>query len=787
MTLTSIFRIIKRDSVSLITNMTGLSFGLAAAILLTVFIQYELSFDKHFKNSERIYRLNSIWTDKGETMVLPINLRAAYTDIPSQVAGIERAIQVYDGDYTEVSYGEDRFKDLRLLYSDPGFFEFFDLKPISGSLENALTGINEVIITGRIARRIFGTDEVIGESLELDGKSYMVTAVIEDIPANTHFQFDMMMPMESVPNLERMGGLEFFTYCMLEEASDHQSVLEIIRDQNSRLLTERFANYESSTFSSSTEPLERLHLYTTAIKDLSPSGSMKTIYNMLAIAIIVMLLALSNFVNLCILNGAKRSREIGIRKVNGAERRVLIGQFYLETLVIVSISFVVGVIITLLLIPDFGRIMQRDSFVSVLSTPGLYFILLAVYLGTILISGFYPALVLSRSAVIPLIQGTINPAGDKKMLLKVVSVFQISITIILLATLIGINAQTRYLKNLSPGYNPENIVLIHNLNEQLIDSYPALRDRLLNIPGVEQVAASGHFIGMGYSGQGIRNYGDSPSQSKTISEYRIHPGLCELYQFNLKNGRFFDPDRISDRSGVLMNESAVQMLGSTPEEIVGESVTMWEDPMDVIGVIEDFHYESAANDIQPLMFTAYSDRIRNIPVRIEPQADIVETLALINRTMKSFDQDYIMLQEYAADIYNRYYTSEDRLRNILRAGSILSMIIVIMGIYALVSHNIVSRTKEIGIRKVNGGSTGEMILMIYKSTLQWTVIASLIALPFCWMYMDKWLNGYVVRIPLYWWIFAGSIMAVFLLESLITLGKTWKAARKNPVDALRYE
>jgi len=787
MTLTSIFRIIKRDTISLIINMTGLSFGLAAAILLTVFIQYELSFDKHFKNSERIYRLNTIWTDKGESLVLSNNLRRAYTDIPSQVAGIEKTIQVYDGERLEISHAEDRFKDIRLLYSDPGFFEFFDLIIISGTLENALTGINEVIITERIARRIFGTDEVIGESIDMEKQSYMVTAVIENIPANTHFQFDMMMPMEAVPNLARMGGLEFFTYFMLEEASDHQSVLKIIRDQNSSLLTERFANYESSTFSSSTEPLERLHLFTTAIKDLSPSGNMKTIYNMLAIAIIVMMLALSNFVNLCILNGARRSREIGIRKVNGAERKALIGQFYLETLVLVTISFVVGVIITLVLIPDFGKIMQRESFVSVLRTPGLYFVLLAVYLGTILISGFYPALMLSRSAVIPLIQGTVNPAGDKKMLLKVVSVFQISITIILLATLIGINAQIRHLKNLSPGYNPENLVLIHNLNEQLIDSYPAIRDRLLNIPGVEEVAASGHFIGSGFSGQGIRNYGDSPSQSKTISEYRIHPGLCKLYQFKLISGRFFDPDRISDRSGVLLNEAAVQMLGNTPEKIVGESLVMWEDPMEVIGVITDFHFESAAKDIQPLMMTAYSDRIRNIPVRIAPQTDMVETLARINRTMKSFDQDYILLQEYATDIYNRYYTKEERLRNILGAGSVLSIIIVILGIYALVTHNIISRTKEIGVRKVNGGSAGEMILMIYKSTLQWTIIASLIALPFCWMYLNKWLNGYVVRIPLYWWIFAGSILLVFLIETLITLGQTWKAARKNPVDALRYE
>ena len=787
MTLTSIFRIIKRDSVSLITNMIGLSFGLAAAILLTVFIQYELSFDKHFKNADRIYRLNSIWTDKGESLVLPNNLRTAYTNIPSQVPGVEKAIQVYQGERPEVQQGDNRFKDIRLLYSDPGFFELFDLELINGSVENALTGINVVVLTEEIALRIFGSNDVVGESIEMQEQSYMVTAVLQNIPANTHFQFDMLMPMEAVPRLERLGGLEFFTYFMLDEGSDHESVLKTIRNQNSRLLTERFANYESSTFASSTEQLERLHLYTKAIKDLSPSGNMKTIMNMMTIAIIVMVLALSNFINLYILNGAKRSREIGVRKVNGAERRTLIGQFYLETLVVVTISFLAGVILTLVLIPDFGRIMQRESFSAVLGTPGLYIILLAIYVATILISGSYPALVLSKSEVIPLIQGTDNPAGDKKMLLKIVSVFQISITIILLATLIGINAQTRFLKQLSPGYKPDNIVLIHNLNKELTDHYPALRDRLLIIPGVEKVAASGHYIGLGYSGQGIRKYGDSPSQSKTISEFRILPGLCDLYEFNLKSGRFFDPDRTSDRSGVLLNEAAVQMLGSTPEEIVGESLVMWEDPMEVIGVIEDFHYETAANAIQPLMFTAYSDRIRNIPVRIEPQADITETLAQINRTIKSFDQDYIMIHEFASDIYEGYYTAEERMRNIVGAGSILSIIIVIMGIYALVTHNIISRTKEIGIRKVMGGSTREMMVMIYMSTLQWTVMASVISLPFCWMYLNKWLNGYVVRIPLYWWIFASSILLVFLFETLITLGQTWKAARRNPVEALKYE
>ena len=787
MNLKAIYRFLKRDPVSLITNMTGLSFGLAAATLLTVFILYELSFDNYFKNAERIYRLNSIWTDRGESLVLPICLRTAYTDIPGRVAGIEKALQVYQGGRPEVRFRENRFKDLTLLYSDPGFFELFDLETLQGDPETALAGVNEVVITRKIASRIFGTEQAVGEHIEMGGNSYLVRTVIENIPANTHFQFDLLMPMEAVQNLDGLGGLEFFTYYLLAEGSDHESVLGIIRDQYSSLLSERFADFEGSTFSSSTEPLERLHLHTEAIRDLTPPGNMKTILTMLAIATIVMALALSNFINLYILNGARRSREIGIRKVNGARRRTLISQFYMETLLVVTISFLAGVVITLVFIPDFGKIMQRASFHAVFSAPGLYFILLAVCLVTILFSGFYPALVLSRSDVIPLIRGTVNPAEDSRLLLKVVSVFQLSITIFLLASLIGINAQTQYLKNMSPGYHPENVVVIHNLNETLTDHYTALRDKLLNIPGVEAVAASGHFIGMGYSGQGIRKYGEPESRSQSISEYRILPGLCSLYQFSLLSGRFFDPDRISDRSGVLLNEAAVKMLGSTPEQIIGASVVMWEEPMEVLGVIKDFHFESAAKAIQPLMFTAYSDRITNIPVRIAPRADILETLALINRTFHSIDPEYIMMHHFASDVYKDYYVREDRLRNIMGAGSVLSIIIVIMGIYALVSHTIVSRTKEIGIRKVMGGTTRDMMVMIYRSSLLWTVLASVISLPLCWIYMNNWLNDYAARIPLYWWIFAGSVLLVLGFETLITLGQTWKTARRNPADSLRYE
>jgi putative ABC transport system permease protein len=785
--LNNLFRIIRRDTLTLITNVVGLSLGLAATILLTVFIQFELSFDRHFTHADRIYRLNTIWMSEGGTMETAINLRQAYTEIPEKVAGIESAIQLYRGFRVEMAEGENRHKELELLYSDPDFFRIFDLKMLAGNAESVLTEPNVVVLTEKAAMRIFGQLDVIGRSLTRDTVIYTVSGIVEDIPPNTHFRFDLLMPTKAISYLDQMQGLEFFTYYLIKDRVTPGPVLETISAENTRILTERFSRFEGSSFDSRLEALKQLHLHTAVSWDLSTPGSMKTIYIMLIITIAVMGLALSNFINLYILNGAKRSKEIGIRKVNGASRRQMIRQFYLETTLVVFIAFVAGTVLSILLLPAFANIMQRESFTEVTGTPALYVVMFSIFVLTILLSGFYPALLLSREAPVPLIRGSVNPAGDKRILLRVVSVVQICIAVCLLTILLGINTQIRFLKNHPMGYNPENIVLISNLNPGLVGNYLAIRDQLLNMNGIAEVAASDHTIGEGNSGQSIRMYEDDPDQVKGINEYRVQPGTCHLYQFKLVAGRFLDPDRAPDRSGVILNVAAANMLGYTPQELIGESVVMFSDPLEVIGVVEDFNYQSAARQVNPLVINAYSDRIRSIAIRTSPGNDPQEILHSIDETIRSFDPDYVMINRFATDIIEGYYVAEERMQKILLSGSLLSVLIVLLGIYALVSHNMVRRTKEIGIRKVMGGNTREMMILVYTSTLKWTLIGSVLAIPLSLFYLRQWLSDFAIRIPLYWWIFVGSIMVVVIVQSLITLGQTRRTARRNPVEALRYE
>jgi putative ABC transport system permease protein len=514
---------------------------------------------------------------------------------------------------------------------------------------------------------------------------------------------------------------------------------------------------------------------------------MKTIYIMLVITIAVMGLALTNFINLYILNGSRRSREIGIRKVTGAGRRALIRQFYLETLVVVSIAFVVGALLAYLLLPSFARVMQRESFTSVTGTSGLYLVLTGIYLITVLLSGFYPALLLSRAAPVPLIRGAVNPAGDKRLMLRLVSMVQVCIAVSLLAILLGINTQIRFLKNYSPGYKPEYVVQVSNLNETLVENYPALKDKLLGQSAILEVAASSHMIGRGTSGQGIRLAAEPPEKIRSIREYRVRPGLCQLYQFNLLAGRYLEDGRATDDRGLILNEAAVKMLGFTPEEIIGESLVMHRDPLLVTGVVEDFLYSSAARTVEPLVITAYSEFFRNISVRYAPGQDPQEVLRIIQESIREFDPEYIMLATFQVDTLKSYYHREQRLQKIILAGSLLALLIVLLGIYALVSHHLVARTKEIGIRKVMGASSVEMLVLIYSSTLRWTLGAAILAIPLAVLYLRNWLTDFAVRINLYWWIFVAAIITVVLFQSLITLGQTRRTARRDPVESLRYE
>lgn len=782
--LKNLFRLTGRNKLALATNITGVAIGLASTILLVIYILHETSYDRYFSRSENIFRLNTIWIENGNSSYMPINLRSAFTEVPAKIPEIESAVQIYRGWDMEVCSNEVRFAGNRLLFVDSTFFNLFDFKVLEGSANQALKAPNSVVLTKKMAQKIFGDKHALGQSILAENKSYTIAAIIEDVPVNTHFQFDFLMPMSAIGNLNQLQGLEFFTYYLIKPAAEPGSTILKICETNTQILKDRFASFNYD-FSSSVEPLNKIHLYSPASYDLGRQGSIKTIFLVGVIAFMVMFLALTNFINLFIVEGEQRAKEIGVRKVSGAGKAALIKQFFSEASFIVLISFLIGLILAVVMLPQFGNLMQREFSISLLKAPVFIFSLAGVFLLTLLLSGAYPAFYLSRLKPVSIISKQPGKTSRKKYVMNLAGGLQLIITLFLLTVLFGIQKQTHYLKNLSPGFNPDGLVNIFNLNDKMKGQYSSIRDELMDLPEIIGVAASSHTIGAGTSGQGIRLVEEPEDNLKSVNEYRIQPGLCNLLELQLADGRFFDPERPADRNGIILNEAAVKELGLT--SAVGRQVVMFNDPMEIIGVVKDFRYQSAAREIQPLVMTSYSRNFNNIVVRLAPNALYDNVIGKIEKVLKSFDNGYIINTRVTRDIYTQYYADEERLGQLTRLGAVLAIVIVMMGIFMLVSQSIVRRTKEIGVRKVLGGTIGNMIILIYSNSLKWTAIAALIAVPLSYLYLRQWLGEYAVKTPIGWWLFIEGLVIVLLLETIITFAHTWRAATRNPVEALRYE
>ena len=781
----NLYQLAGKNKATLATNVIGLSIGLATTILLVTFIMHEWSFDRHFSRSGDIYRLHTIWKDGDSESVQPINLRMAYTDIPQIVPGIEAAVQLYRWWNAELIHNNDRFSGNMLLYVDSTFFRIFDLDVIDGSAEHALNDPNSLVLTEDLAVRIFGNSPAVGQILEMDNRSFTVTAVTANVPRNTHFSFDLLMPMSSLSFMHQLGGLEFFTYYLFQPGADPTVVADAICQANNEMLTERFSMFANYEFSSEVLPLTRLHLFSTASYGLGPAGSINTVIIVGAIALLVMFLALTNFVNLFVIEGEQRAKEIGIRKVNGARKSDIIRQFFAETTFIVAISFLIGLVLAALLLPQFGDLMRRSFPDDLFRSPLLIAALAGVFVITVVLSGSYPAFYLSRLRPAAILKPHEGGVGRRRVVMNLAGGMQLIITLVLLTYLFGITNQVTYMQNLPPGLNPEGLVNIYNLNDNMRRQYPDIREQLLTIPEIEGVAASGHTIGGGTSGQGIRLLESPADNILTINEYRVQPGLCDLLELELKEGRFFNPELATDRQTVILNEAAERMLGLS--SAVGRQVVMFQNPLEVIGVVRDFHYSSAANEIQPLVITAYRENINNIMVRLAATADTRTALEKIEQTLKSFDEGYIMSTSYTSSIYRNFYAAEQRLGRIIRVSAAIAVLIVMMGIFMLVSHTISRRTKEIGIRKVLGGSTSRMMAILYYGSLKWIAIASAVAIPVSYFLLDRWLRDYAVKAPLSWWLFVLGVVIVLALQTVITIWKTWSIARRNPVESLRYE
>ena len=774
----------KRSPMLLFVNLPGLAVGLAAFLLLMVYVVHETSFDRNFPTRDRVYRLYNTIIEDNATQTYPICSRKAYTEIPAEIPEIEKACQIYRGWQTILSKGETQYTIKDMLYVDPEFFDVFGLDLLQGEKAQALQGSHQLVLAQSAAQTIFGDKPCLGEVLSIRGEDYQITGVIDDMPKTTHFHFDVLASMKTLDPDLYFGGLEFFTYYLLTENADPKAVEDKVAERNNKIVSEIF-NSENTTVRSGIEPLTALHLHTRADFDLSPKGSVRQIILVAALAAFILLIAIINFINLYIFQGEKRLLEIGIRKSYGATPASLRRMFYLETTLIILPAFALALLLAQAGISYFSRLMWVNlSFQDIIS-PVNTAIMIGFLVLLIFLAGSYPAHFLSRLPLIDAVHGGVKSVHRKKWLSVSSVVVQFFISILLIVSLLVLQGQISYMKNIPLGFNPAKVIGISNFNVPIHNKAEAIGQELRKLTFVEQMGTSAHFMGGGPSGQGVYLFGQSEEKGKSINEYRVKAGFCEVMDLQLAAGRFFR-DTPEDKSGIILNQTAVKMLGL--EDPVGQLLIMHsEEPLKVLGVVEDFYYnENAGQKIEPLCLTADSDQVNVFYLKISGEftQDRREAVAKI---FNDFVPDYQFSSFSLSDRFAGKYVLEDRFFSMVLSGTLLAILLSFIGMFALSGYNVERRTKEIGIRKVHGSTTFQVTIKLLTDILIWVLIAMIPAFLVAFIAMREVLMNFVNKVslsPLYFLL--GGVIAL-AIATVAILFKTIGAANQNPVESLRDE
>ncbi|WP_165042326.1 ABC transporter permease [Dysgonomonas sp. ZJ709] len=778
----NILRSFKRTRFFLWVNIIGLAIGLAVAIMLILFVVNELSYDKHFANSERIIRLNTVREGVSGKNYNPINLRTAYTELPEKIPGIESAVQILAMGKVEVIRNTERYQDVDLLSADPDFFKVFQMKFIEGTPQTAFSNINSIVITRQQADAMFGgASKAMGNTLLVREVEYTVSAVVEKLPVNTHFSFDILANMQSLDYIKYYTGLEFYTYYLIKSDVSMSDVVASIEKEYTSIMKPWVANFNGSEKGYGvTEKLTDIYLHSKATYSIGKSSDMTSIWLLSALALFILLLAVINFINLFIAQGETRMNEVAIRKANGATMIDIVRQFFSEVSLIVFIAFIGGLFLAMILAPYFSKLINKDIDLIQLMNPIFILCIIGLFVMTVILSASYPSFYLSRFSPLDILGKRLT--FSKRRLTVVLVVFQSAVTIILISYILVINKQATYLENIPLGYNPKNVLVV-SANESIGKSYEALKQELLTIPDVKTVACGRHLIGSGWSGQIVGLF-ENKEETHPINEYRISSGLSELIEFQLTEGEFFKENTPDSIRQIILNEAAVDMLG-LQYPVVGKVVD-YSGSIEIVGVVKNFYYAKPSDKIEPLALRRVEIPSR-IYIKFDENVSRTKALEMVLGAFRKFDSGFVINPTWSEDVYTQKFDSIKTQSRIVLISSILSIFIAMLGLVAIHLYTTMRRTKEIGIRRVNGATHSEVFVLLSRDIVKWIIIAGVVAIPVVYYISSNWLNDFANRTSLDWTVFVFPLLIQCLIAILVTSGVSLKVLSQNPVDALKTE
>jgi putative ABC transport system permease protein len=782
-------------------NITGLAVGITCCIMIAMYVADELSYDKYNVHYNEIYRVLHAYKNKKETDKTKPPAPEEY-----QVWGnapVAPALQEYFPEIKKLTRFTSsgsvlldnhgiRFQEKGVVFADSTTFDIFSWKMLSGNPHTALTAPNSIVITQSTARKYFGNKDPLGQYLLADHQeSLLITGVMEDLPPNTHLNFNVLISMSSMvkwrPEIfPEWGYIDFYTYFLLPENTDINHLATRIPS-----FIDKYYPKNRGAYTIAFEPLSSAYLHSVAQRQPGSTGSLSDIYIFSVIGIFILLIACINFVNLSTARSMERAREVGVRKAVGAYQRGLIYQFLTEAILIAWIAVIVGVLLSVLLLPMMREISGKNfHYTTLLSLPLLpILILLPFLLG--LLAGSYPAWVLASFKPVEVLTGQFRSTGKGILLRRSLVVVQFSLSIGLIAGTIVVYSQLKHLRKHALGYRQDQMLIIDYGGDNSINmSLASIKASLAKNSAVTSIAASRAVPGDFFpNATTVIESQTGDVKVETPALYEIDDDFIPTYEMKMVAGRAYSAAFPSDTTQALvMNEAAARQFGyADPNKIIGKRFELWGNKGVVVGVVQDFNYISLHKKVEPLvMRMAPVSSLNKFSLRIKT-ADMSKTIHQLEQTWNALVPNRPFLYTFLDESFNEQYKQDDRFGKLFAAFAILTIFIACLGLLGLATYTTEQRIKEIGIRKTLGASAFSIVTLLSSDFVKLVGIAILIATPVIWWAMQQWLAGYAYRISIQWWMIipAGLLAVVTALLTVSVL--SFRAALMNPVKALRTE
>jgi len=791
------YRNFKRHKLYSFINVFGFAIGLSICMIISLWVLRELGYDRFHKNAHRIYRVERELFRDNLYSRWPIVGGAYKQALIDDYPEIENAVRFWRREFAIKDY-KNFIHRQEMFAVDNSVFEIFDFGLEEGDEQTALTEPKTVVLTHENAVKYFGTGDAVGKSLSFEWEGepidFKVTGILKEVPENSHIHFDMLISITSYKEEEFVDWRSnyLYTYVQVRENTSKQDLEEKLKT----FITQRLEPHYGDLLLQGRSihevlkmhlfPIRDIHLHPTADWEVEPGGNTLSVYIFSCIAVLILIIACMNFVNLSTARASKRAKEVSLRKTIGAEKHQLRVQFIQESVLLAFVSLFLAIVMSSLFTQAYNGIFAENLSLSVFLQLKNLIILVGATFAVGVLAGLYPAYYLTRFEPAGVLKGGPLAASGKSVFRRNMVIIQFSISIMLIVGVFTVYKQMRFIQTRSLGFDKENVVIIPVRSQQIAQNYRAFRNELMQNPQIISASASSEVPADSHYSNSHVNPPESDEPISMIlfsSDY----DYVETYRMEVIAGRAFSRDFSTDTEGtIILNESAAQRIGWTPEEAVGKKLEGGYSDSPAHGVVKNFNFKSLRREVEPMALFLYPNYIRAISVRIMP-GDIGKTLNFIQKKWEGAFPGEQFEYSFLDNRINQLYESEKKMQNIFIIFASLSILVACLGLFGLVSFTSEVRTKEIGIRRVLGASTGSVVLLLSIEFIKWIILANIVAWPLAWFIVNKWLQNFAYKANIGWIVFLLSGFITMLIAIFTFIFQTIKTACANPVDSLRYE